>query len=132
MTRITTALFCAAAFVGGPLQAAPVEWSAGSGGNGHWYELVAGPSMTWTAASEAASTMTHMGGVGHLATLTSAEEWAFLVDVVNPGAVRAWLGGSDAASEGRSTWAKTPASGPMSWNMPTPSPRWCPRPRRCP
>lgn len=115
MTRISTAICCTAAFLCSPLQAAPLEWEAASGGNGHWYELVAGPKITWTEAKDAAAGMTHLGAVGHLATVTSAEEWAFLVDTVNAAGARAWLGGSDAAAEGVWRWAVGPEEGERFW-----------------
>jgi hypothetical protein len=115
MTRISTAICCAAALVCGPLQAAPVEWSVGSGGNGHWYELVSGTPVSWTEASSAAAGMTNLGRAGHLVTVTSAEEWAFLVDTVNPSGARAWLGGSDAASEGVWRWTGGAEAGETFW-----------------
>jgi len=115
MTRISIAAFCAATLVCGPLSAAPMEWDIGAGGNGHWYELIAGPSVTWAEAAGTAAGLDHLGRIGHLATVTSAEEWAFLVDAVNPGGARAWLGGSDAADEGVWRWAVGPEAGETFW-----------------
>lgn len=116
MTRISTAFFCAAALAAGPLNAAPMEWSVASGGNGHWYDLVAAPAVTWADAAAGAAGATHLGAAGHLATLTSAGEWAFLVDVINPGGMRAWLGGSDAGAEGQWNWVEGPEAGTRFWN----------------
>jgi hypothetical protein len=55
-----------------------VQWDVSSGGNGHWYKAVPGfPGITWTLANELA----HAQG-GYLATLTSAEEDAFVFSLV--------------------------------------------------
>ena len=55
----------------------PVLWTA----NGHYYEAKAFPSgITWDAAKTYAETLTHEGLKGHLATISSAEENAFIVD----------------------------------------------------
>ena len=49
-------------------------WQVGSGGNGHYYELIAAPGgVTWSNASAAA---TNRGG--YLATITSSGENAFV------------------------------------------------------
>jgi hypothetical protein len=66
------------------LGAAPVQWSVADGGNGDWYELVMPTSYvdsyTWTAARQAADSMTFDGLQGYLATVTSAGESQFLSD----------------------------------------------------
>ena len=59
--------------------AAPIQWTAGSGGNDHWYDIVAAPNpqspsyWTWDLAVADASARG-----GYLATLTSAQEDAFV------------------------------------------------------
>jgi len=65
--------------VGGAAHAAPVQWSV----NGHWYEavpwFVTDPTISsWEAAQAAAVLSIHMGMTGHLATITSAAENAFI------------------------------------------------------
>lgn len=57
--------------------AEPVQWTVVSGGNGHYYEAVV-QSATWFEARDLADQHTWQGLVGHLVTLTSAEEEAFL------------------------------------------------------
>lgn len=64
MTRVSTAICCTAALLCGPLQAAPMTWSAAVGGNGHCCELVARPNITWIGAKDAAAGMTHLGAPG--------------------------------------------------------------------
>jgi hypothetical protein len=75
------------------LHADPVQWS----GNGHYYEVVDASGITWSAANDAASTRFFNGKQGHLATLTSAGENAF-VDALRSaafpsGPTEAWIGG---------------------------------------
>lgn len=50
----------------------PLEWTSGAGGNGHWYRKITA-TTTWAQASAIAESMG-----GHLATLTSSAENAFL------------------------------------------------------
>jgi hypothetical protein len=50
-----------------------VEWKVSEGGNGHWYQLVISGQTTWPAARTASE---ERGG--HLATVTSASEEAFI------------------------------------------------------
>lgn len=59
--------------------AAPVQWTVGSGGNGHWYEAVLVTSgINWAGSDAAAS----LAG-GYLATLTSAAENTFAAGLVS-------------------------------------------------
>ncbi|MEC5385093.1 lectin-like protein [Uliginosibacterium sp. H3] len=76
--RITTcwALLGSLLFAGAA-SAIPIQWTAASGGNDHWYEAVSANSINWTdskAAAEAAG--------GYLATVTSAAENAFIAGLV--------------------------------------------------
>jgi len=48
---------------------------------GHWYEVFPGNSMTWDAAKLAADSKSHLGVQGHLATITSSGEDAFVETV---------------------------------------------------
>lgn len=62
--------------------AAPIQWPD----NGHWYEAVAAPGITWDAANVAAMTSVFMGMTGHLATITSGGENIFISGLSpNPG-----------------------------------------------
>lgn len=71
--------------------AQPVEWPVAEGGNGHWYELVLTPTPSWAQAKLAAETFRYSNRMGHLATLNSPEEDAFVKSAfVFPDAV--WLG----------------------------------------
>ena len=90
-------------------QAAPIQWTVGSGGNGHWYEFISTPT-TAPNAFTAASGMSYLGMQGYLATITSAAENTFVSSTVAGGAL-AWLGGSDAGSEGIWKWVAGPEAG---------------------
>ncbi|MFM7260384.1 MAG: lectin-like protein [bacterium] len=82
--------------------AALVEWSFGSGGNGHFYEVVQLTSpIGWNAARAAAE----LRG-GHLATLTSSGEQAFVAALVTAGGRNAFLGGYQAnpSAPANETW----------------------------
>ena len=60
--------------------AAPVQWTVGDGGNGHWYEavLVGQAGITWSDANDEA-----MARGWYLATITSAQENAFVHGLVD-------------------------------------------------
>ncbi|MGI9224435.1 MAG: hypothetical protein ACR2QX_08165 [Woeseiaceae bacterium] len=81
MKKITMSFFAAgslAALVSLPASAAPVEFID----NGHFYEVIIDPGITWDAAKTAAEGMTiTVDGVdydGHLAIITSAGEDNFI------------------------------------------------------
>lgn len=104
------------------LFAAPVEWSE----NGHYYLLVE-TELTWDNAKSAARSMSYKGNRGYLATITSAEEQAFINDNIELASdSECWLGGyqewepGDRADEGwqwvtGETWSYT------NWNLGEPS-----------
>jgi uncharacterized repeat protein (TIGR01451 family) len=69
-----------------------VEWTKESGGNGHFYKPVIFPGISWPAASVAAQASTYKGLKGHLATLASTEEDAF-VEGLLPFTGEFWIGG---------------------------------------
>jgi len=76
--------------------AAPIQWEVSAGGNGHWYEYVPKAGLNWDHAREAAAASTWQGKQGYLATITSADENAWIAQsVLLPamGYVRLWLGG---------------------------------------
>ena len=101
------------------LHAAPVQWTVAAGGNGHWYDYFdAGifVGIGFDAARAAALGSSHQGLQGYLATVTSAQEQAFiqssfpfLLGFGNTGS--AWLGASDAAVEGEWRWLDGPEAG---------------------
>lgn len=105
-------------------------------GTGHYYEFVSG-SLTWAQAKEAAERRTFNGLTGYLATITSAEENAFIVD--KTGEAAAWVGGSDdfqeinlvtdegfddqGDSEGLWHWVTGPEAGTKFWDNNVQDPR---------
>lgn len=70
--------------------AIPVQWLEADGGNGHYYDFVAG-NISWIEASEEAENGTFLSRPGHLVTVTSWEEKEFIR--LNIGTQRGWLGG---------------------------------------
>ncbi|MCP9767157.1 tandem-95 repeat protein [Lacihabitans sp. LS3-19] len=60
--------------------------------NGHYYEYVAAPGISWTAAKAAAEVRTLYGQSGYLATITSQEENGFVFSKLQG---EGWLGGKE-------------------------------------
>lgn len=58
--------------------AAPTQWAV----NGHWYEVIATPGIAWSDADTAAGLSTYAGLSGYLATITSADEDAFVLGLI--------------------------------------------------
>lgn len=89
-------------------EAAPVQFGSS------YYEFVPDESVTWAEASAAASASTFMGVNGYLATVTSAAENDFLVNLgpVYSVAQGAWLGGAVDASQ-TARWAVGPEAGQL-------------------
>jgi hypothetical protein len=99
----------------GTAQAAPVRWTTGPDATGHWYELVLDTTVGWTAARDAA-----VARGGHLVTITSAAEQAFLVSTFFAvGSVYGsyWIGLTDAATEGSWSWVTGEASSYTNWGI---------------
>jgi hypothetical protein len=103
-----TLAIAGALLAGGGLHAAPVQFGT------NYYEFIAvddggnpDNGISWASASAAAAGLTHLGSPGHLATVTSAAENAFLAGLVAPFTTFAggWLGGSS------TTWLVGPESG---------------------
>jgi hypothetical protein len=72
MNRAMIASIIAAA-AAGVASAQPVQWRVEDGGNGHWYEMHLGFGPCWERQRQSAA---HFGG--HLATITSPEEFEFV------------------------------------------------------
>ncbi len=86
--------------IGTPAFAVPVLNPA----NGHHYELInTGTGITWQAARDAAAASVFNGVNGHLVTITSAAENAFVAGL-SPSDFRPWIGLTDEASEGNFVW----------------------------
>ena len=72
----------------GAASAVPIQWTAGPGANGHFYEAISAPNMTWTQAQAAA-----VAAGGYLATITSADENNFVFNTFGIADRPYWLGG---------------------------------------
>jgi hypothetical protein len=105
-----------------PLSASPIKWSD----NGNYYELVIPNSQagnyTWYEANTAAEISSFMGLAGHLATVTSVEENAFIETTFSPlfspdgrTGVFAWIGLTDELQEGKFVWVTNEQSGYSNW-----------------
>jgi len=88
--------------------------------NGHYYEFVNNPGISWNNALTAAASRTLYGMNGYLATVTSAEENAFIAPKLGG---TGWMGASDAAVEGQWRWVSGPEAGQQistpwtPWNL---------------
>lgn len=103
------------------LGATPIQWTLGSGGNGHYYDYVSAgifDGITFEAARTGAEASTYMGMTGYLATITSAAENTFLIDAFsyvygfggNPGTT-AYIGATDGNTDGIFRWIGGPEAG---------------------
>ena len=65
-----------------PAHAAPVQWKVEDGGNGHYYDVGgSGPEVgMWEPSRAEAASKSFAGLPGHLATITSPAEEAFILD----------------------------------------------------
>lgn len=73
--------------------AGPVQWTVASGGNGHYYDVIAVPDgITWDAASAAAT-----ADGGYLATITSDAENNFVFGLANDPSYYIDVNGGDRA-----------------------------------
>jgi len=114
MTRYFTAALLAifSLAIGSAANAVVVQWTVGSGGNDHYYEFVA-TELLWVDARGAATSSTHLGLTGYLATVTSQAEEDFLLSLAHS---EGWLGGTDQGDEGKWIWADGPEAGQMFWD----------------
>lgn len=97
-------------------QAAPVQWSIADGGNGHYYDVIDMNTDTWENYNALASSSSHMGMQGHLATVTSSAENAWLVVTFGASNLNYHLfGGTDMNSEGNWEWVTGEAWSYTNW-----------------
>jgi hypothetical protein len=95
-----------------------VQWRVQVGGNGHWYELRTAPSSNWSTCKADAET-----SGGHLATLVSPAENAFVVATFQGSATRyPWIGLSQGpqATEPSGGWSWITGEA-LSWTNWSPS-----------
>ena len=82
--------------------------------DGHFYEYISTP-LVWSAAKDSAAAKTYYGLQGYLATVTSAAESNFILDIQDNSSNVLWLGGSDDVSQGTSNgtwiWVTGPEAG---------------------
>ena len=108
MKRTIAALFAILLLTPTASFAAPIQWTSGTGANGHFYEVFffTQGTMSWIQANTEA---TDAGG--YLATFTSAEEQAFVENSVALSGGAYWAGGTDTGTEGIWKWAGGPEAG---------------------
>ncbi len=79
LSQIIISLFVMTLATVSATAAQPIQWPEASGGNGHWYQPVAVPGwISWNGANAAAE-----AAGGHLVTMGSAEENAFVFDLID-------------------------------------------------
>lgn len=98
-------LAAGAAALSGTAAAAPVLNAA----NGHYYQYIDQRTSIWEDALAAAAGMSYNGMQGYLATITSAQENAFIASNVTQSV--AWVAGSDKDAEGVWKWMAGPEAG---------------------
>lgn len=77
---------------------------------GHFYEIggTGATGISWTDARDAAAASSYNGMQGYLATITSAEENAYILSKLP---ATGWIGASDATTEGTWQWVTGPETG---------------------
>ncbi|MDO9106739.1 MAG: cadherin domain-containing protein, partial [Methylovulum sp.] len=101
----------------------PVQWQVSNGGNGHFYQVVSVPEgITWDAAKLAAE-----AAGGYLATITSAEESAFVYTLESTH-TNLWLGGFQPPGSpepiGNWQWVTGEPFNYMNWSPVQPDNAW--------
>ena len=105
--HLITAGVLAVAGIGSAQAATPIQWTVASGGNGHYYNFVAG-TFSQPSAFAAAAASTFLGQQGYLATITSQGEQDFLHGISSS---TAWIGGVYNATASQWEWASGPENG---------------------
>lgn len=89
--------------------------------NGHFYAvseyfLLGTDSSSWDAAKVGAESLEFIGIRGHLATITTASEEAFIrMQLVTISGITRWIGASDRGAEGDWRWMTGPEAGELFW-----------------
>lgn len=81
--------------------------------NGHFYEFVVSPSISWTNAKNEAEGRSYYGLKGYLTTITSSSENAFITQKLNG---FGWIGANDAENENIWKWVTGPEAGTVISN----------------
>jgi hypothetical protein len=103
--------FCA---LSSAAMAAPIQWSSTAGGNDRFYEVFTGNAYTWEQADAIASSLSHNGLGGHLATITSQAENDFIYSIAGPD--WAWLGGQRVGNTNSFEWVRGDEAGTVFYN----------------
>ncbi|MCY4180554.1 MAG: VPLPA-CTERM sorting domain-containing protein [Litoreibacter sp.] len=93
--------------------ATPVQWNSGTGANGHYYEVIT-RGMTFEQAKAYAASQTFNGMQGYLATVTSADENAFISGLT--GNHWSWLGGERIGRDNTFQWIQGPEAGTVFYD----------------
>ena len=100
---------------GSGASAVPIEWNVASGGNGHFYEVVIDPLISWDDARVNALAN---GANWDLASVTSQEEQDFITALLPSSPSNRehlWLGGRDINTEGVWEWSNGDTFGYVNW-----------------
>ncbi|NVJ46520.1 MAG: HYR domain-containing protein, partial [Cytophagia bacterium] len=84
--------------------------------NGHFYEYVSDPNISWEDARDAAAAMSYNGMQGYLVTITSAAENQFAFDKLDD---QAWIGATDTETENEWRWVTGPEAGTFFYDQST-------------
>ena len=105
MSKSVLTSVIAVGLLAGPMaaNAVAVQWTSGTGANGHYYQFVSASNITWSAAQAAAlaATAPAPGLTAYLVTITSADENSFVYNNLLSGIAGAWTGGMESGYYGR-------------------------------